>query len=178
MPSQSKTKGMGMAWTTPKTWTSEPLTSLDLNTYMRDNQNYLRDRLDNSVDRILSTPTVMSTSSLEFVDVDATQLSLTLVTLGGDVLVGFTGSVQMTSSNADTYFNLAVDGVDYVSDDGIMRAASPEASRYAPISFVVLVTDLAAGSHTFKLRWKTSHSNNTTSMKASALHPQFWAKEI
>lgn len=34
-----------MSWTFPKTWTSEPLTSLDLNRYVRDNQLDLNMRL-------------------------------------------------------------------------------------------------------------------------------------
>ena len=38
------------------------------------------------------------------------------------MLLGFTGSVQCSSSNAGSvYFNVAVDGVDYVADDGIVR---------------------------------------------------------
>lgn len=166
-----------MAWSTPKTWSSEPLTSLDLNTYMRDNQNFLKDRLDNGIERVLDTSIVVSTKSLEFVDVHATHLSLSLTTLGGDVLVGFTGSVKMTNANGDCYFNVAVDGIDYVSDDGIMRAGSLGANRHGPISFVLLVSDLAAGSHTFKLRWKTI-AYNTVSLTLGNLHPQFWAKEI
>ncbi len=166
-----------MAWTRPKTWSSEPLTSLDLNTYMRDNQNYLKDRLDNSIDRVLDTTLSIKTTSQEFVDVHATHLSLTLTTLGGDVLVGFTGSVTMSASDGDVYFNVAVDGVDYVDDDGIMRASSTGANRHGPISFVVLVTDLSAGSHTFKLRWK-SKAHNTSTLSLGKLHPQFWAKEI
>lgn len=32
-----------MAWTAPKTWVEELLTPADMNTYMRDNQNYLKD---------------------------------------------------------------------------------------------------------------------------------------
>lgn len=34
-----------MTWTHPKTWTSEPLTSTDLNQYVRDNQSDLHNRL-------------------------------------------------------------------------------------------------------------------------------------
>ena len=176
---QSGLKGKGMAWTTPKTWTSEPLTSLDLNTYMRDNQTHLKDRMDNSVDRIVSGKTTLSTTSTEFVDVDAAKLSLALTTNGGDVLVGFTGTVLSSQATGATFLNLAVDGVDYIADDGIYRSAAIKAGSqgHVPISFVILVTDLAAGSHTFKLRWKTT-VNNTASMEVVRLHPQFWAKEL
>ena len=169
-----------MAWTSPKTWSSEPLTSLDLNTYVRDNQNFLMDRLGNSAASLASGAAILSTTSTKFVDVDATALSVTLVTTGGDVLVGFTGTVQSQKSLGASYFNVAVDGVDYIADDGIIRqtaAFSNGGNRHGPISFVMLIADLAAGSHSFKLRWKTS-SNNVSKMDIVDIHPQFWAKEI
>ena len=166
-----------MAWTTPKTWSSEPLTSLDLNTYMRDNQNHLKDRLDNSAQKVVSGANFLTTASTEFVDVDPDKFSLTLVTHGGDVLVGFTGTLQSESSARGTFLNVAVDGVDYISDDGIIRDNSRGERVHAPVSFVMLVTDLEAGSHTFKLRWKTA-AGNTARMDIVDLHPQFWAKEI
>ena len=175
---QSKTKGIDMAWTTPKTWSSEPLTSLDLNTYVRDNQNHLKDRLDNSAQRIVSSTTKFTSNSQDFVDVDAAKLALTLETHGGDVLVGFTGAVQNSATFGSTYFNLAVDGVDYIADDGIARSSpTSTGSAQESVTFVILVSDLAAGSHTFKIRWKAS-SGNTSSMNVVDLHPQFWAKEI
>ena len=169
-----------MAWTSPKTWSSEPLTSLDLNTYMRDNQNYLKDRLDTGAGKLVSGDSAITTSSSSFVDVDAEKLSITLMTHGGDVLVGFTGTVQTQNSNAAAFFNVAVDDVDYVTDNGVIRvtaAHSGGGNRHYPLSFVVLISGLAAGSHTFKLRWKKSGSGSVR-IDVVNLHPQFWAKEI
>lgn len=169
-----------MAWTTPKTWSSEPLTSIDLNTYVRDNQNHLKDRLDSSVSRVISGAQLLSTTANAFVDVDANKLALTLTTHGGDVLLGFTGTVQHNISSATTSFNVAVNEVDYIGDDGvigIVNAGTRDTVKNKPISFVMLITGLGAGSHSFKLRWKTS-IGNTASMDVVALHPQFWAKEI
>ena len=169
-----------MAWTTPKTWSSEPLTSIDLNTYVRDNQNHFKDRLDNAASRSVSGAVILASTANEFVDVDPTNLSLTLITHGGDVLLGFTGTVKHSGNNATTYFNVAVDGVDYIADDGMIavtNSSSGDTSRFKPLSFVVLISQLSAGSHTFKLRWKTT-SPNTARMDIVDLHPQFWAKEI
>lgn len=169
-----------MAWTTPKTWSSEPLTSIDLNTYMRDNQNHLKDRLDASASSVISGASLLRTTANDFVDVDATKLSLTLTTHGGDVLLGFTGTVRHSYGSATTSLNVAVDGVDYIADDGVIgvrNAHSGDENRSKPLSFVLLITGLSAGSHNFKLRWKTSRSN-TASMDVVDLHPQFWAKEI
>lgn len=166
-----------MAWTTPKTWSSEPLTSLDLNTYMRDNQNHLKDRLDNGAQNIVSGATVLTTNADVFVDVDADKLSLTLVTNGGDVLVGFTGTLQSSLSGRKTWLNVAVDGVDYIADDGIIGINARGENVHAPMSFVLLVTGLGAGNHTFKLRWKTE-GNAIAKLDVVDLHPQFWAKEL
>ena len=165
-----------MVWTSPKTWSSEPLTSSDLNTYVRDNQDHLKDRLDNSVSKIITGTTALSTSSETFVDIDTEKLSISLTTHGGDVLVGFTGTIKSVHPSRPVSVNLAVDGVLYFADDGIMNV-QPQSNLSMPLCLVMLVTDLDAGAHTFKLRWKT-HRSNTASIEITSLHPQFWAKEI
>lgn len=165
-----------MAWTSPKTWSSEPLTSSDLNTYVRDNQDYLKDRLDNSVSKIIAGTTALSTSSDIFVDIDSEKLSISLTTHGGDVLVGFTGSVKAVSHHKPVLLNLAVDGVLFFADNGVAQVQVPT-NGSLPLCLVMLVTDLDAGAHTFRMRWKTLHAN-TVSMEITNLHPQFWAKEI
>ena len=169
-----------MAWTRPKTWSSEPLTSLDLNTYMRDNQNYLKDRLDNSVSRIISADSNFSTSSTDWVDIDSSALSLTLTTLGGAVLLGFTGNIIISKDRRNCYVNIAIDGVDHFADDGVTLYGSSgegDGHRPKPLGFVLLIPGLSAGAHTFVMRWKTQ-SGSVVSMLATDTHPQFWAKEV
>ncbi len=168
-----------MAWTSPKTWSSEPLTSSDLNTYVRDNQDYLKDRLDNRVGTIVTGNTAPSTTSETFVDIDS-KLAISLTTHGGDVLVGFTGTVRSTHIIRPVYINLAVDGVHYFADNGVVQTvigSDGYRNQPLPLCFVVLVTGLDAGAHTFKLRWKTRRSN-VASIEITSLHPQFWAKEL
>ncbi len=168
-----------MAWTSPKTWSSEPLTSLDLNTYMRDNQNYLKDRLDSSVSTIVSGAIPLTTTSTAFVDVEPSRLSLQLRTHGGEVLLGFTGTVECRQLSHSVYFNVAVDGVDYFADDGVtsLRIDHATTRRHKPLSFVLLIPGLSAGQHRFTLRWKVSNGNTAT-INVTELHPQFWAKEV
>ena len=173
-------RGLTVAWTAPKTWSSEPLTSLDLNRNVRDNLNHLKNRLDSSAGKLVSGEALLQTTATEFVDVDAVNLSLTLTTHGGDVLLGFTGSAQSGKAGGSIYFNVAVDDVNYVADDGILShqvSASLDNNKHKPLSFVMLIADLREGSHTFKLRWKTN-AGNTAKIDVVSLHPQFWAKEI
>lgn len=169
-----------MAWTAPKTWTSEPLTSIDLNAQLRDNQNYLKDRMDNSGHFTADAAGNYTTTSTSFVDVDATNLSLTLRTHGGDALLGFTAAVYSQSNGGKIFFNVAVDSVDYFAGNGITQLTilnAGDVHRHKPLCLVVLIPGLSADSHTFTLRWKTSN-HNTAVIETVHLHPQFWVKEL
>ena len=168
------------AWTTPKTWTAEPLTSTDMNTYIRDNQNDIRARQDNNDDYIANEVSNYTTTSSSFVDVDGTNLNISLTTLGGDVLVGFAGSVQIPSGDFG-HFNIAVDSADYFGDDGVTGLTQGNATL--DVSFVVLIEGLSAGVHTFELRWKIDGGGTATLWSGAGttsldFHPQFWVQEI
>lgn len=169
-----------MAWTSPKTWTSEPLTSIDLNTYVRDNQNHIKDRIDSGASHVVAGARNYSTTATNWVDVDPKELALTLQVNGGAVLIGFTGAIRHHANGKTTYFNIAVDDNNFFSGDGftqLVNASRDDIVRFKPICFVVMIPALALGSHVFKLRWKTV-SGNTTAMDVEKTRPQFWAKEI
>lgn len=176
-----------MAWTEPKTWSSEPLTSTDMNQYVRDNQNYLKDRLDNKETYELNEGSNFATTSTSFVEVDGAgdQLELTITTEGGAVLVGFAGVVYTAAgTNAAVGFDLDIDGSPWAGNDGFMRQnLDTGGNGGSNMSFVALITGLSAGSHTIKLLWKSIDGDNIT-MPAGAgtsnydQHPQFWAQEI
>lgn len=164
-----------MAWTTPKTWTAEVLSSSDLNTHLRDNLSALKDPpSDNYEADEVSDYTTTSTS---FVDVDATNLSLTITTGGGDVMVH--AHLATNVSTGRLQFNIDVDGSPHAANDGIVVHAAMQHVT----SFSRLITGLSAGSHTFKLQWKTS-TGGTGTIYAGAgssgtdVHPQFWVREV
>lgn len=163
-----------MAWTTPKTWSSEPLTSNDLNTYNRDNQNHLYNRVDN-IGQVTLTSDVTTTST-SFVDV--TGLEVTLTIEHDTVIVGFAGTVQ-NDGNGDKgpYFEVTVDGTAHFGSDGVVITENPTGlnGQYMNGSFVAVITGLTAGSRTFKLQWKTAAS--TTSTMKGDPRAQFWVAE-
>lgn len=97
-----------MAWTTPKTWAAEPLTSSDLNTYVRDNQNHLKNRLDNNAEHTANEGSDYTTTSTSFVDVDATNFSHTITTNGGAVLIGFAGSGQLSTASESIWLEVDI----------------------------------------------------------------------
>lgn len=172
------------AWTTPKTWASEPLTSSDLNTYVRDNQNAIKARAENFA--ILDVSTVITAdftnTDTTFVDVDdgsgTCEVSLTTTTgSGGKVEVAFNGAMSIGGTSKIIYLNIAVDGVDQFADNGFMAASNGTASAIMPINFNVILEGLSVGAHTITLRWKGGDASTKT-FYTTGLHPQFWAREI
>jgi hypothetical protein len=163
-------------WTTPKTWsTGEALSASDMNTHIRDNLGALKapPTAAYTCDEVGDYATTQTT----FVDVDVSNLALTITTTGGDVMVGFHGHIYANGGICN--LDVTVDGAREAGDDGItaVHAAFREA-----VSFVRLITDLDAGSHTFKLQWKVSAGTATLYAGAGTanydLHPQFWVREI
>lgn len=162
-----------MTWTQPKTWASEPLTSGDLNTHLRDNLEALKE--PPSANYILNESSDYTTTSTSFVDVDATKLALTITTNGGDVMVHF--HAMVANSSQHTFWDIDVDGTRIGTNDGIVRGAGTSI-----VCFTRLITGLAAGSHTFKLQWKVNAGTATLYAGAGTsngdLHPQFWVREV
>jgi hypothetical protein len=165
-----------MAWTTPKTWnTGDLVTATDLNTHLRDNLDALKGPPTGSY--VLNQGSDYTTTSTSFVDLDATNLSLTITTTGGDVLVVFAGTGLTAGGNA-VYLDITLDGTRVGGNDGIVDIYN----GYFPIPLVYLLRSVSAGSHTIKLQWKVSGGTGTlfagAGTSAFDLHPQFWVREV
>ena len=170
-----------MAWTTPRTWVSgELVTHTLLNTHLRDNLNALKAPSTDYYN--VNEVSDYTTTSSSFVDVDATDLAMTITTSGGDVFVHFHGTVSHSAAAGRTYFEVAVDGVAAMGDDGILHTRAAASPATESCAFTLYITGLSAASHTFKLQWKTSGATATLYAGAGTstgdLHPQFWAREI
>ena len=166
-------------YATPKTWSAnEGLTATLLNTYIRDqilavkSPSHFRCYIDEAAD--------YSTTSTSFVDVDATDLSATVTTGGGKYLLGFTGPVYVVATAVRAYFDVLVDAARLGLDDGLIVQEVTANPR--TVSFTAITGTLSAGSHTFKLQWKTNAG--TLGMYAGAgtatfdAHPIFWGIEL
>lgn len=169
-----------MTWENPKTWvTGELVTAAMLNTHLRDNLNALKS--PPSDDYVCNESTNYTTTSSSFVNVDATNLALTINTNGGDVMVGFHGVVINNTTNAIIYLDVEVDGSRHAGDDGALEIQFATFT-ILPASFVRLITGLAEGSHTFKLQWKVSAGTGTLYAGSGTptvdSHPQLWAREV
>jgi L-2-hydroxyglutarate oxidase LhgO len=163
-------------WTTPKTWsTGEALSANDMNTHIRDNLGALK-----APPTAAYTPDEAAnynTSQTTFVDVDASNLALTITTTGGDVMVGFHGHIF--ANGGICHLDVEVDGTREAGDDGITAVYT---NNHEAVSFTLLITNLDAGSHTFKLQWKVTAGSAALYAGAGTanldVHPQFWVREI
>lgn len=169
-----------MSWTTPKTFvTGESLSAADLNTNVKDNTNALKS--PPSDDYVVDEVANYTTASTSFVDVDGTNLSLSITTTGGDVMIGFAGAASNSGDNNGVYLDVEIDGNLFADDDGIL-AVTAGANYLSNMSFVVVATGLSPGSHTFKLQWKTTAGTSTMWAGAGTanldVHPRFWIREI
>ncbi len=161
-----------MAWTTPKTdWnTGELVTAADINA-IGENLAVLR-HPSTAVAAYTTAEDINNPTNNVFTDVDSINLSLTITTNGGDVLVHFDGVVQRGDghNNTENSFDVAVDGNRQGSEDGLTRThvQIPRLNQ----SFTRLIQNLSAGPHTFSLQWKNGRS---VRLFAGA---QFWVREI
>ena len=165
-----------MGWEMPKTWTVDELvTAGDLNQHIRNNMNALKNPPSAHFEPNLGTD--YTTSQTSFVDVDATNLALTINTHGGDVFLHFHGTVNATSA---VYFDVYENNTRLGGDDGFLRDQSGGVDR--SISFTRLISGLAGGQHTFKLQWRVNSGSATLFAGAGTankdVHPQFWAREM
>lgn len=171
-----------MAYTAPTTRsTSDLITASIWNTDLVDNITYLNARPNDLY--TLNQVSDYTTTSTSFVDIDGTNLSLSIATNGGDVVVGFMGSAANANSGAGVYFNIDIDnGTAFAADDGMFLFTAPGASFAVNVSFSVIITGLSAGVHTFDLQWKVSSGTGKIWAGAGTstldLHPRFWVKEI
>lgn len=120
------------------------------------------------------------TNSTSFVNVDNTNMNFSITTTGGNLKIGFAGSIENASGAGQTMFDIELDGTRLGTDDGIMACGG---SGIVNASFVTSQISVAAGAHTVKLQWKVLSGttvnmfNGTGAATPRDTHPQFWVEE-
>jgi hypothetical protein len=156
-----------MAWTFPKTWFAGELVTADLlNTHLRDNLNVLHAPPKASY---ANNGCNYSTSSTSLVDVDSTNLTLSIDTTGGDVLVMVLATIQITGAAWTDRVNLAV------TCDGELRGVRPQVTWYGSdsskigVCFFVVVSNLTIWTHDFALRWSIGGATSANMSQVAML---------
>ncbi|MFN7210461.1 MAG: hypothetical protein ACK4P1_08735 [Aggregatilineales bacterium] len=169
-----------MAWTNPKTWVAGDVVGAnDLNEQLRDNLSYLHSRPHQRIVRVATADYI--TTSTTFVDIDSTNLSITLTVSSGAVMVGFSGvTLVNTGANVKPAFNFTIDSVPFTSAArGVVCYDQPAGAAVfdGPVSYVALVTDLTVGAHTFRPQWRNI-ATGTVMLYAVSSPVIFWAMEV
>lgn len=162
-----------MAWTTPKTWTSEVLTSNDMNTYLSDNTQFLYDKVTAGFAEYTYTrgsSVDYSTTSTGFVNIDGANMSTTLTTAGGDLLVNFTGSVRRSGGSAQDIF-VAV----YLNGTSYQLRQVVDSGSYN-VSFTRVFNNVPAGSNALSMAWRCGAAGITLILNGT--HSHFSVREL
>ncbi len=166
---------MPAIWTPPRTWqVGELATAALMNQQLRDNLDWLK----SPTLQVHQPANAFLTTSTTWVDLWS---PLTLVSNGGGFLVGAYMQLTNTAAGAGDFIDLMIDGVSQGGSEGIMGINVPAATPSSfPASFVRYISPLSAGSHTFKLRCRTTSGTMGVYMNAGpnlGYMPQFWVRE-
>jgi hypothetical protein len=146
-------------WTAPKNWNvGELLIASDLNTHLRDNLEWLKSRPFNNV-------TIASTNTTSTSFVQMTGSSVSLSTVGGNVMIVFLGTVNNSGAGNTSSFDLAIDGTRQGDASfGLVTVHTPLAN-YNDMCCMVFMTSTppSSGSHTYSIYWKASAGTLTGS---------------
>ncbi|MEM6528860.1 MAG: hypothetical protein AAF653_11240 [Chloroflexota bacterium] len=159
-----------MTWTTPKTWgTGDLVTANDLNTHLRDNLSYFKDAI--TFDVVSVDSNYNSTEITSFVDVDSSNVTLTVNTRGKLALVGFELAAYQTNTTQGICFDITVDGTRLgTTNRGLVYHQVTDADSFnnpVPVRGMHWLTNLAAGAHTFRLVWRQIEASPTNGYIAS-----------
>jgi hypothetical protein len=143
-----------MPWTTPATWvTNYVMTASDLNTYLRDNPNYLLTQRP-TAEILKSGSANYSTTSTTYVDVDSTNIKVSITPVSTRALVW--AQFQWTTSSQPAWFDIYCD---------VLNARGGAATfglgggfgGFGGLTLVHIFTGLTPGVlTTFKLQWRVN----------------------
>jgi len=176
-----------MVWGGTKFWINAPLIASDMNTYISDNLDALKEPPadDVTLTGVGTNATTSNTSWEPIGGVGTPVYEVTITLAAGESgvcngTIGFYGNFHGVSS-ASTYIDVAVDGTRLgIGDNGMQGCLAAAAAPGVPMSINHRFTGLAAGSHTFTMYWKVStgsvtHYRNAGTANAD-LSPQFWVR--
>lgn len=129
--------------------------------------------------RYIRTAGDYTTSSATLVDVDATNLALSITTGANRVMVGAIISGKINNAVGTGVIDVAVDGTDQGGAFGVIALHQHStASELMNFSFVYLTDVLTAASHTFKLRYASAGGQPFTLAGAGTPPLVFWVAEL
>lgn len=114
------------------------------------------DNIGNQVHQVkgvTSSPTTTSTSY-----VDLTDMSITITTGASPVLILFSGSFRNSASGNRNFAIIDIDGTNKTESQ---RCAETSTAGFEDVISTSWIENVSAGSHTFKIEWKTDSGTAT-----------------
>lgn len=146
-----------MSWTDPPDWTTETLSSADMNAYVRDNTNDLH-RRTTAVSDVVATAETTSLSSYTNLTTPGPEVDVEVGATGAAVVI-LTARVEPEFNDGDALMSYKVSGATTVStsDTRALRlpASNANAGQSIQASFMHLHTGLTPGVNTFTAWYKT-----------------------
>lgn len=148
-----------MAWTDPRTWVAgAKLTAAQLNTDVRDNLDFINDRMLGYAEVTSDQATITS-------EVDLTGLTTT-VDVGTDRMIKITGMVHIRGTSVENVGTLRIK-----ESTTVLNAAQSFWTRTnadGELIAMAIVNSPSAGSHTYKLSLQMPTGSGSIDMKASS----------
>lgn len=151
-----------MAWNHPPAWAAGLVTVTAMNSFVRDNLLALKDPptgLSYVSGRDYQIAGLGAFTAVDTALVDG-HFQHTVVTRGGTYTkVEWNGSIHPKVNNGSMAFNIAVDNNLYFPAPGFgYFDMSGMSANIIPLHFSVMLTGIAAGTHTFRLEWSGTHT--------------------
>jgi hypothetical protein len=119
-----------------------------------------------------------TTTSNTFVDVDGTNMALTITTGARRVMVVFTGSVSHSTAADYIGLDVDIDGAREGGTFGIVFMQGTPGNEPQNGSFTYITEPLSAGSHTFKLQWRRLSAGTITMHGTGNAYAKFAVVEL
>ena len=161
---------MTASWSLNRTWiTGEIVTASLLNTYLRDNLDWLKSPTDSGRVQITAD---FTTTSASYTDV--TGITTTITTNGGGLLVIFRATMR-NSSPAAMLFQLVIDG----SSVELLGSCFTSSTTNNVWTLATHISAISSGSHTIKLQTKCAAGTTTIQgTTAGTAEPLFYVVEF
>lgn len=167
-----------MAWTAPRTWApGDLLGSATLNAEIRDNLLALATPPGEAIKYGGGNKTTGSTT---FVDMDATNLKISLTQFRGAVALSFNANFTHDTNAAFIYVDFVIDSVRYqTSNNGSWLTRPNIIGEVHACQIDMVVSGLSVpGSHEFKVQWRTSAGTATLLSNGSGGYASFSARQV
>jgi hypothetical protein len=145
-----------MAWTTPKTWAAgELLTASDMNTYLRDELNYLASGRPYNASSFTAGASTTSTSYSD------TGLSVTLTPAASTRVLIIVSLFAVKNTAGSGFLRVLRDGATQIGNATQVDYNGGSATAiWVPCTFIFVDTGLSLAAHTYALQFKSSDANS------------------